>query len=121
MVKRVLVCDDDEAISEMLKIMLKSAGFDVKLISSGRAIQKRVKEYSPHIILIDIWMPGIDGREAIKLIKKNQLSKSIPIIIISALHEYEIGQMVKEVGADGFLAKPFNMRDLLNIVEKYTI
>lgn len=119
--RRVLVCDDDEAISEMIKIMLEDANFQVKLLFSGKSIQKQVKAYKPDLILIDLWMPGIDGKDAINLLRKDQETKDIPIIIISALHENEINRIVKSVQANGYLSKPFHMKDLLSTVEKYTI
>lgn len=121
MTKKILICDDDQAISEMIQIMLESADFEVKLLSSGKAITKRVKEYAPDLILIDIWMPGLDGKEAIKLLKKDTETQNIPIVIISALHENEIKQIIKTIGADAYLPKPFDMDDLFAIVEKYTL
>lgn len=121
MSKKILVCDDDEAISEMIKIMLENEGYEVRLILNGKAIIKKVLEYQPDLILIDIWMPGMDGKEAIGLLKKDQETKNIPIFIISALHENEISQIVKKAGAQGFLAKPFNISDLLAIIEKNTL
>ncbi len=121
MVKRILVCDDDEGISEMIKIMLENAKFEVKLLPNGKAIQRKVKQFSPNLILIDLWMPGLGGKEAIKLLKKDSETAHIPIIIISALHENEINQIVKDVGAEDFLPKPFNMNDLLAVVEEYAV
>src|SRR5207244_820094 len=120
MSKRILVCDDDKAIAEMIKIMLENEGYEVRLMSSGKAIKKKVLEYQPQLILIDIWMPGIGGKEAIGLLKKDPETKNIPLFIISALHESEINQIVKKVGADGCLPKPFNISDLLAIIEKHT-
>lgn len=117
--KRILLCDDDEAISEMIKIMLENEDFQVRLLPNGKAIKKQVKEYSPDLILIDIWMPGIDGKEVVKLLKKDQMSQHIPIIIISALHENQIKQIVKKIGADGYLPKPFDIKDLLATVKRY--
>lgn len=119
--KKILICDDDEAILEVIKIMLENAGYEVIALFSGRAIQKKVKQILPDLILIDIWMPGIDGKEAIKLLKHDKETQSIPIVIISALHRNEISAIVKDVGADAFLPKPFEMQDLLSIAEKYAV
>lgn len=118
--KKILVCDDDEAILEMLKIMLENEGFEVKILENGKAILRKVIEYQPNLILIDIWMPGIDGKEAIKLLKQDPQTNAIPIFIISALHENEVGQIVKKVGVEGFLAKPFDLDELITIAKKHT-
>lgn len=119
--KKILICDDDEAIAEMLKITLENEGFNVKLLQNGKAIKKRVQEYKPNLILIDLWMPGIDGKEAIKLLQVDPQTRSIPIFIISALHENEISKIVKDIGVTGYLPKPFNLEDLVSIVEKYAV
>ena len=82
----VLVCDDDKSISGVIKIMLENNGYDVKTLSSGRAILNLIKNtanYCPDLILLDIWMPGMDGREATKLLKQERKTKKIPIVIIS--------------------------------------
>lgn len=121
MKKRILVCEDDQAISEIMKIMLEQGGFEVKLLSSGKAILKQVKNFQPHLILLDIWLPGIDGKEIIKILKKDPKLNQIPIIIVSALHEKEVLQIVKDLQVAGFLLKPFNMSALLAIVEKFTV
>lgn len=121
MKKKILVCDDDESICEIIKIMLEMNGFDVKLLSSGKAILKKIEQYLPDLILIDIWMPGIDGKEITRLIKKDQQTDNIPIVIISALHKSEISSIVKEIGAQGYLLKPFDMDDLISMVKRYTV
>ncbi len=118
--KRILICEDDEAILEMIKIMLENGGYQVKPLSNGKSIERKVKEYLPDLILIDIWMPGINGKEVIKLLKRDQSIQKIPVIIISAISEDEINQIIKELGAQGFLSKPFDMTDLLATVKKYT-
>lgn len=118
--KKILICEDDQAILEMIKIMLENAGFQVQTQPNGKAIERKVKEYLPDLILIDIWMPGINGKEAIKLLKKDPKIKKIPVIIISAISEGEINQVVKDVGAEAFLPKPFNMSDLVAMARKFT-
>jgi CheY-like chemotaxis protein len=116
MKKRVLICDDDEGISEVTRIILEENGYDTKLCNTGKAIQKKVKEYQPDLILLDLWMPGIDGKETTKLLKTNPETRHIPIIIVSALNE--IQGIAKAIGADGFISKPFEIKDLIAKVEE---
>jgi CheY-like chemotaxis protein len=117
--KRVLICDDDAGISEMMKIMLESEGYEVEVLDSGKGIQKRVKKVQPDIILIDLWMPGLDGKEAVKLLRTDPQTSNIPIIVVSALHENELNQIAKKIGVESFLPKPFDMLDLIALVQKY--
>lgn len=115
--KTILVCDDDEGISELLKTILEEANFKVQVLSNGKGIQKAVKEFSPSLILLDVWMPGIKGQEVIKILKRDPEAKKIPIILISALNE--ISKISKQTEADDFIPKPFDIEDLLKKVRKY--
>lgn len=115
--KRILICDDDKDIAEVIKIMLEQSGYQTKLLSTGKAIQKRIKEYLPGLIILDLWMPGIDGKEITKILKSSDETKNIPIIVFSALNEAE--KISKEIGAEDFLNKPFEMDNLLNKVKKH--
>jgi two-component system, OmpR family, alkaline phosphatase synthesis response regulator PhoP len=115
---KILVCDDDEGIVEVMQIILEENGYEVKPLTQGKGIEKKVAEYQPDLIFLDIWMPGIDGQETTKLLKKGVKTKDIPVVLVSALNE--IGQIKNKVGADDFLAKPFDIQDLLKMVRKYT-
>lgn len=116
--KKILVCDDDEGILDIVRVILESKNYQVKTISSGKSIEKRISEYSPDLILLDLWIPGMDGKEITRILKRQSKTKNIPIIIISALNETE--KISKEIGADSFLSKPFDINDLINVVEKYS-
>jgi DNA-binding response OmpR family regulator len=117
MSNKILVCDDDESIGEVLKIMLESDGFEVMGLQNGKGIQKKVEQFDPNLILLDIWMPGIDGKEITKLLKENPATRNIPIILISALND--TSKIAMECGADGFLTKPFDMHHLLSTVRSH--
>jgi DNA-binding response OmpR family regulator len=117
MTHKILVCDDDESIGEVLKIMLENDGFEVMGLQNGKGIQKKVEQFDPSLILLDIWMPGIDGKEVTKLLKGNPMTKKIPIILISALNDTK--KIALECGADDFLTKPFDMQHLLSTVRSH--
>lgn len=116
--KKILLCDDDEGIVEVIKIILTENGYEVRSLLGGKGIEKKVIEYQPDLIFLDIWMPGIDGKEVTKLLKSDPKTKHIPIIIISALNELKT--IKNNIGADDFLAKPFDLQDLVNKVKQYT-
>jgi len=114
--KKVLVADDDTAILEVISLMLEDAGYEVETTVDGQA-EMVVREYLPDVILLDIWMSGQDGRKICKSLKGHKLTKHIPIIMVSANRDTE--KIAKEAGADDFLAKPFEMAELLTKVAKY--
>ncbi len=120
MAKKVLICDDDEGILEVMKIILEEDGIEVKLLSNGKAFIKKVKEFSPDLIFLDLWMPGIEGSEIIKLIKQDKTTNHIPVVIVSALSKKEIEKVVTDTKADDYLSKPFDMNNLLAKVQTLT-
>ncbi len=115
--KKILVADDDTAILHVMTLMLEDDGYEVTSTLDGETVQK-VQNELPDLVLLDIWMSGIDGKEICKQLKSQKKTKHIPIIMISA--NKDTRDIAKEAGADDFIAKPFEMQDLLAKVEKYT-
>jgi len=113
-VKKIFIADDDPDILDILSIMLETQGYTV--IKSDKA--NNIFEYSkgelPDLILLDIWMAGLDGREICEKLKRNELTKDIPVIFISANSSIE--EITKEYNANGFISKPFEMSYLLDII-----
>lgn len=115
--KKILVVDDDPAILEVIALILEDEGYDVKTTVNGYT-EETVQDYAPDLILLDIWMSGVDGRKICKSLKANAATKDIPIVMISANKDTE--KISKESGADGFLNKPFDIKDLLGKVAVFT-
>jgi CheY-like chemotaxis protein len=114
--KRILVADDNAAILDALKIMLEEAGYEVATTTDG-ATAIDMKAPLPDLLLLDIWMSGVDGRDVCKLLKSAPATKHIPVIMVSATKDIE--QITKDSGADGFISKPFQMEHLLATVAKH--
>ena len=115
--KKILIIDDDEGILDALSMMLEYKGYEVSTCKNGNYVLY-MRELMPDLLLLDIWMSGIDGRNVCKQLKLLDQTKSIPIIMISASKDIERSAI--ESGADGFLAKPFEMNELLQKIELYT-
>jgi DNA-binding response OmpR family regulator len=115
--KKVLVFDDDIGILEVTKIILKDKGYKVKTLSTFENAFKNIDTFCPDMILIDLWMPGINGEEIVKQIKMSPEKHTIPVVILSASKNTQ--EIAKESGADDFLCKPFDINDLEEIVDKY--
>jgi len=109
--KRVMIADDDHAIVDAVQAMLEFGGYEASYTYNGATILDMVDNL-PHLLLLDIWMSGTDGRDVCKALKKRGLTKDIPVIMISASTDLE--KSAKEAGADDFLEKPFDMDELLD-------
>lgn len=113
----ILVCEDNEGITDVVKIVLESKGYNVVAISSGEKIIEIIEVEKPALILMDLWLPGMNGDEIALMLKANSKTKHIPIIIVSASRDAEA--VAKEIRADGALKKPFDIADLEAIVQKH--
>ena len=114
--KKILIADDDQVIMDALGAILEFEGYEVVYSVNGASLQNMKNEF-PDLLLLDIWMSGIDGRDICKEFKQKENTKNIPIVLISASREIERSAL--EAGADDFLAKPFEMDDLLKTIEKH--
>jgi DNA-binding response OmpR family regulator len=114
--KRVMIADDDPGILDAVEAMLEFGGYQVSSTPNGATLLE-IHDNFPDLLLLDIWMPGTDGREVCKQLKAQESSKKMPIIMISASTELE--RSAKEAGADDFLEKPFDMEELLQKIAFY--
>lgn len=113
MPERILVVDDDPAILEVIQIVLEEEGFEVAT-DDGLTAERYIKE-SIDLTLLDIWMHGVDGRE---ISRKFKASGSKAVVILMSAHS-EGEAAVVEARADGFLAKPFELDELVEVVRRH--
>jgi DNA-binding response OmpR family regulator len=114
--KKILVAEDDPGILDMVSMMLEDEGYVVKKTANGKTVPDLMK-FHPDLLLLDIWMSGMDGRDICKKIKSEEDTKNIPVIIMSANKDTET--IAKECGADNFIAKPFEMDEMITKVKQY--
>jgi CheY-like chemotaxis protein len=117
MKKRILIAEDDLDILFTLNMMLENAGYEVELSANGTYIIEGNYHY-PDLFLLDKRIPDMDGLEVCRQLRIKPECKDIPIIIISASPKF--GPQALNAGANDFLEKPFQMKDLLQMVGKYT-
>lgn len=117
--RKIIVVDDDDGILDAFEEMLDSAGYDVETSANGKIFNKLTKDNLPNLIILDVLLSGQDGRDICRELKNNDITKPVPIIMISAEPTAAVG--VKKCGANDFIAKPFEMKYLLARVEKYII
>lgn len=100
---KILVIDDDAAITELMSMLLKTYGFDVITTNSGSDGVNLAKEKNPGVVLLDLMMPDLDGWQVCKAIRK---FSNVPILILSAINDPRMVASVLDAGADDFLVKP---------------
>jgi DNA-binding response OmpR family regulator len=115
--KRILVVDDELPILASIQIMLEDANYEVMTTSVGEDVEHLRWQARPDLILLDMLLTGTDGREIIKQMKSRKETRDIPIILLSAHPSGETEASI--YGADDFLAKPFEIDELLSIIEKH--
>ena len=111
--EKVLIVDDEEHIVELLDFNLKNAGYETFKACDGIEALKLVNEEKPNLMLLDLMLPGIDGFDVCKEIKKNKDMKNISIIMLTAKGEELDKILGLELGADDYITKPFSVRELL--------
>jgi two-component system, cell cycle response regulator len=109
---RILVVDDVPDNVEILDARLASRGYEIVTAANGEEALERVRENPPHLILLDVMMPGMDGHEVARRIKDDTRLPFIPIILVTALTEADDVVQGLESGADDHISKPFNFREL---------
>jgi DNA-binding response OmpR family regulator len=114
--KKVMIADDDPGILDAVEAMLAFGGYHVTSTPNAATLLGKIDNF-PDLLLLDIWMPGTDGRDVCKQLKSQEYSKHMPIIMISASTELE--RSAKEAGADDFMEKPFDMDELLEKIAYY--
>ena len=108
---KLLIIDDDEDISAMLFLLLRSKNFEVAVVTKSEDIFSMIRTYQPEIILLDVFLTGYDGRVICKQLKFHPDSKHIPVIMVSG--DEEVLQTVGQYGANDFIQKPFEAETLL--------
>ena len=112
MADRVLLVDDDPDTLRLVSIMLQRQGYDVGAASSGTHALSMIEKEQPDLILLDVMMPDIDGFEVARRIRSNPSSANVPIIMFTAKAQVEDRVKGFEAGADDYLTKPTQPREL---------
>ena len=112
--KRILIVDDDENIAELISLYLVKECFDTEIAADGEEALEKFKQYQPQLILLDIMLPGMDGYDVCREIRK---SSNVPIIMLSAKGEVFDKVLGLKIGADDYMIKPFDSNELVARVQ----
>ncbi len=111
---RILAVDDEIEICAFLKLYLTKKGYEVFTAHNGEDAVKIVKEERPHVVLLDIMMPGMNGIETLKQIK--EADKEVGVIMITAVKDEETAKEALKIGAYDYITKPMNLKYLDDVL-----
>ena len=118
MQKRILIVEDEASIVELLTMVLSREGYELASRPVWHEAISMMKEFHPHLVLLDVMLPGLDGAGIVKIMSEDENLINIPVIITSALVESQrMFQMYPQVKA--FCSKPFILTDLMAKVKKF--
>ncbi len=111
--RKVLVVDDEEDVTDLLDYNLRALGYEVKVINDPLLIMGVARNFQPDLILLDIMMPEITGLQICRMLRSDNTMKQIPVIFLTARGEAEDRIKGLETGADDYICKPFDIREVL--------
>ena len=108
--QKILIVDDDTNIAELISLYLTKECFETRMVEDGEEAIRAFEEFQPNLILLDLMLPGIDGYEVCRTVRK---TSSVPIIMLSAKGEIFDKVLGLELGADDYMIKPFDSKELV--------
>ena len=118
MAKRILIVDDEVQLVEMVKMRLEAAGYEVISAYDGQDGFDKAKKDQPHLIILDLMLPKMDGYKVCGLLKNDARYSKIPIIMFTARAQEEDERLGKDLGAEEYVTKPFDPKILLSKIKE---
>lgn len=116
---RILIVDDDERTLRVVKDMLTPHGYEIIVARGGSEGVAAARSKQPDLVLLDILMPKTDGYTACNVIKMDNKTNAIPVVMLTAI-DYELNkELSMSLSADGYLTKPFTLKDLLGVIKQF--
>ena len=120
MSKRVLIAEDEPHIVESLSFVLQRKGYEVEAVFDGETALAQLRSHRPDVMILDVMLPRVNGFEVLKQVKSDAALHSVPVIILTAKGQAQDRRMAEEIGADGFMTKPFSNQEVIDEVRRLT-
>lgn len=117
--KKIMVVDDEESIRELVSAVLENSGFHVIAVSSGEECLNELKKMQPDLILMDMMMPRMSGRETVEKIRADSKTKNLKVVFLTVARFSEVGlESLKKLNISDYITKPFENDDLIKRINK---
>jgi DNA-binding response OmpR family regulator len=120
--RAILIVDDEEDVLDLLQLVFETAGFATRRASNGKMAVASAYEDPPDIILLDVMMPEMDGWQVLRVLKGDERTQRIPVVMLSARSERRDKMIGLQEGAEGYIGKPFSpaevVREVQNLLER---
>jgi two-component system alkaline phosphatase synthesis response regulator PhoP len=117
--KKILVIDDEVNVLKVIKSRLQASDYSVITSTEGEEAIKKALSESPALILLDVHMPGIDGFEVLRRLRKHPQTKALPVVMLTCEDELQSVLLAKELKVTDYILKPFKPEKLLEVVKMY--
>ena len=114
----VLIVEDEPSILDSLDFILKRAGWNISAVTDGEAAITAVAELSPKVLVLDVMLPKKSGFEVLKHLREQPNTKSLPILILTAKGQQQDRKIAQELGANGFVTKPYSNNEVVDAVRQ---
>ncbi len=119
MAKVILIIEDDPKSLKLIRDLLQLSGFTTIEATDGKQGVELAKAKKPDLILMDIMMPKMDGYTACNAIRTDKATKAIPVVMLTVLDSELNKELGRDVGADGYITKPFTRQELLDVISQF--
>jgi CheY-like chemotaxis protein len=116
--KKILLLDDSEITLEMERAVLEERGYEVAVAGNLIEFQGLLDAFQPEVILTDLMMPDISGKDIVRVLKQDFHTERIPIVLFSSIPDEELAEIAEQAGADGYLSKSHGIERLGDMVDE---
>ena len=123
---KIAIIEDDQLISQMYRLKFEEAGFVVEMAADGKSGVAMVEQTKPDLLLLDLWMPGMDGIEALRLIRATATGAALPVVVLTNSGGPEDEKALHQIGIDDYIVKAdFTPREVIakiqSVLAKYSL
>jgi Response regulators consisting of a CheY-like receiver domain and a winged-helix DNA-binding domain len=114
----ILIAEDEPSILESLVFILRRAGWSVESVTDGGAVLDGVRGFRPRVLVLDVMLPSRSGFDVLKQLRADGGTRSLPVLILTAKGQQQDKRIAEELGADGFVTKPYSNAEVVNAVRQ---
>lgn len=119
MLRRVLVVEDDQQNAYLMRFILEKRGYEVLVISDGESAVASMADFLPDLVLMDMFLPSMDGQEATAHIKRMPEGRDVPVVAVTAFSMKGDRERILEAGCDGYMSKPIDPDTFVDEMERF--